>query len=100
MATKFREIPGLLGRVIAGVLLVATGALGDTVLKVEEIGPWLAANNMPDPHFSWAGSRTGPKGWIHVRQPMGSERRARMPDAGWTTSRNRVQVQATRLQPS
>jgi|BogFormECP12_OM1_1039635.scaffolds.fasta_scaffold08482_1 hypothetical protein len=56
MATKFREIPGLLGRVIAGVLLVATEALGDTVLNVEEIGPWLAANNMPDPHFRLAGA--------------------------------------------
>jgi hypothetical protein len=56
MATKFREIPGLLGRVIAGVLLVATEALGDTVLDVEEMGPWLAANNMPDPHFRLAGA--------------------------------------------
>ncbi len=56
MATKFREIPGLLGRVIAGVLLVATEALGDTVLDLEEIDPWLAANNMPDPHFRLAGA--------------------------------------------
>jgi len=60
MATKFREIPGLLGRVIAGVLLVATEALGDTVLNVEEIGPWLAANNMPDPHFRLAGAIYAP----------------------------------------
>ena len=55
MATKFREIPGLLGRVIAGVLL-ATEAFGDTVLDVEEMGPWLAANNMPDPHSRLAGA--------------------------------------------
>lgn len=55
MATKFREIPGLLGRVLAGVLL-ATEAIGDTVLDVKEMGPWLAANNMPDPQFRLAGA--------------------------------------------
>jgi hypothetical protein len=55
MATKFRDIPGLVSRVFAGVLL-ATEALGDTVLDVEEIGPWLAANNMPDPQFRLAGA--------------------------------------------
>jgi len=50
MSARFRDIPGLLGRVLAGFLL-ATRALGDTVLDVEEIGPWLAANNMPVPQF-------------------------------------------------
>jgi hypothetical protein len=54
MATKFREILGLLGRVLAGVLL-ATEALGDTVPDVEELGPWLAANNMSDPQLKLAG---------------------------------------------
>ena len=53
MAIKLREIPGLLGRVLAGVLL-ATEAFGATVLDVEETGRWLAANNMPDPHFRLA----------------------------------------------
>jgi len=39
-------------------------------------------------------SRTGLKGWIRVRRPVGSERREWTRGAGWTTSRNRVQVQA------
>ena len=55
MATRFREIPGLLGRVLAGVLL-ATEVLGDTVPDLEELGPWLAANNIPDPQFRLAGA--------------------------------------------
>lgn len=55
MATKFREILGLLGRVLAGVLL-ATEAFGDTVPDVKELGPWLAANNVPDPQFRLAGA--------------------------------------------
>jgi hypothetical protein len=55
MSARFRDIPGLLGRVLAGFLL-ATRALGDTVLDVEEIGPWLAANNIPDPQFRLAGA--------------------------------------------
>jgi hypothetical protein len=55
MAAKFREIPGLLGRVLAGVLL-ATEVLGNTVPDVEDLGPWLAANNLPDPQFKLAGA--------------------------------------------
>ncbi len=55
MGRSIREIPGLLGRVFAGVLL-ATEAMGDTVPDLEEIAPLLMANNMLDPQFRLAGA--------------------------------------------
>jgi hypothetical protein len=55
MVCTFRDILGLLGRVLAGVF-VATGAVGDMVLDVEEIAPFIAANNMPDPQFRLVGA--------------------------------------------
>jgi hypothetical protein len=55
MAESFRQIPGLLGWVLAGVLLT-TSAMGDVVLDVDEMTPTLAANNMPDPQFKLMGA--------------------------------------------
>ena len=36
--------------------MLGTGAFGDTVLDFEELGPWLAANNLPDPAARLAGA--------------------------------------------
>jgi hypothetical protein len=55
MTRKLRKVPGLLGRALTGLLL-ETGALGDTALDFEELGPWLAANNLPDPAARLAGA--------------------------------------------
>ena len=55
MATKIRKIPGLLGRVLA-VVLLATKAFGGTFPDVHELGPWLAANDMADPQCKLAGA--------------------------------------------
>jgi hypothetical protein len=49
------RIPGLVGRALTGLILHA-GAFGDTVLDFEEIGPWLAVNNQPDPAARLAGT--------------------------------------------
>jgi hypothetical protein len=48
MTRRLRRIPGLVGRALAGLVL-HTGAFGETFVDLEELGPWLAANNQPDP---------------------------------------------------
>ena len=55
MTSRVRKIPGLIGRALAGLLLY-NGALGDTVLDFEELGPWIAANNQLDPAARLAGA--------------------------------------------
>ncbi len=55
MVARLRDLPWLVSRILAGVL-ATTEAFGDTVLDVEELGPWLAANNLPDPQFRLAGA--------------------------------------------
>ena len=55
MTRRLRRIPGLLGRALTGLLLDA-GAYGDTTLDLEELGPWLAANNPADPAARLAGA--------------------------------------------
>ncbi len=55
MVGSYEQIPGFLGRGLAGVLLTAS-AMGDTVLDIEEMTPLLAANNVPDPRFKLMGA--------------------------------------------
>jgi hypothetical protein len=55
MTRRLRKIPGLIGPALTGLFL-DTGALGDTVLDLEVLGPWIAANNLPDPAARLAGA--------------------------------------------
>jgi putative oxidoreductase len=55
MIRLIREIPGLLGKILVGTTFV-TRAFGDAVLDAEEMGPFLAPNNIPDPQLRLAGA--------------------------------------------
>ena len=55
MNGAIRRIPAMVGQSFAGVL-VATRALGDTVLDLEELEPLIVANNFADPQLKLAGA--------------------------------------------
>lgn len=48
MSNKLRKVPELLGQALTPLLLNIS-ASGETSLDFEDLGPWLAANNLPDP---------------------------------------------------
>jgi hypothetical protein len=50
-----RAIPGLLGKLLVSTSLV-TRAFGDAVLDAEEMGPFLAPNNLLEPQLRLAGA--------------------------------------------
>jgi hypothetical protein len=55
MSGAIRRIPAILGQTVASVL-VATRALGDAVLDLEELDPLIVANNLADPQLKLAGA--------------------------------------------
>ena len=55
MIRLIRAIPGLLGKLLVGSTFV-TRAFGDAVLDAEEVEPFLALGNIPDPQQRIAGA--------------------------------------------
>jgi hypothetical protein len=55
MRRLIRAIPGLLGKLLVSTSFVAR-AFGDAVLDAEEMGPFLAPNNLPEPQLRLAGA--------------------------------------------
>jgi hypothetical protein len=55
MTGILRGLPGLIGRMFVGLILV-NQAMGDMVLDPEEMSPLMMVNNLPDPQFKLAGA--------------------------------------------